>query len=90
MPALVKERTVGDRAGLSLEAIAEALGRQLDRDMAPEAWIVGPVDDAHTAGTERRFDDVRAQLRAWRQIHERHPTLTARPSLACSVSGAIS
>jgi hypothetical protein len=51
----------GDVVDFALEAIAEALGGELDSYFAAHARIAGAVDLAHAARTERRQDLVRAE-----------------------------
>jgi len=40
----------------------EALGEDLEGDVALEPRIAGPVDDPHSPGRDRREDDVRTEL----------------------------
>ncbi len=36
---------------------------QLDRDMAIQPWVMGPIDHAHAAGPKLRHDGIGAELR---------------------------
>ncbi len=60
----------GERLGLAAEPrypgrISRDVGRQdLDRHLAPEDGIGGPIDRAHAARPEQRFHPVRTELRA--------------------------
>ncbi len=47
--------------GESLCVAQEALGRDLDRDVAPEAGVTRPVNLPHPSHVDRREDFVRAQ-----------------------------
>src|SRR5262245_34128607 len=58
----------GDRANLAVESFAEALGRDLDRDLSMEPGIESPVDLAHAAGTQETENLVRTQSGAGRQL----------------------
>ena len=44
----------------------------LDRDLAPEPWVVGEVDLAHTTPSKSRDNDVRTDTRTRGQRQERH------------------
>ena len=71
--ARVRER--GDRLGLALEAgerlrrLREVRRQHLHRHVAVELGVSRPVDLAHPAGAERRFDAVRPQTIAGREAH---------------------
>ena len=54
-------------------------GQDLDRDLAPQARVVGAIDLAHSAGTQGGDDFVRAQSasREWR-----HGAVSGRGSIA--------
>ena len=67
-----------DRGGeprLAQEALAEALvlgelgSEHLERDLAPERTVLGPVDDAHPAPPEQGLDPVAGELGADAGIH---------------------
>jgi hypothetical protein len=47
------------------------LGEDLDRDLAAEPRVLGAVDLAHAAGTERGDDFIGTETRAGRKTHER-------------------
>lgn len=65
------------RAGLVLEAqharavLPNLLGQYLDRDLAAEAVIVGPVDLPHSAGPEQAGQLLTAETRTGRSCIER-------------------
>jgi hypothetical protein len=52
------------RASLTEKALVVLRAELLDRDEATEARVHRPVDVAHPAGTQERFDFVRAEARA--------------------------
>ncbi len=52
-------------------SIADNGAQHLDRHIAPESRIVGPVDLAHTARSERRQDFIRSEPRSWQRCHRR-------------------
>ena len=47
----------------------EARGQNLDRDVSIETRVSGPIHFAHAAGANGRFDLIRAQPGARRQVH---------------------
>ena len=71
----VVERRGGPR--LAHEPLAEALvvcellGQELQRDLVPEAGVLGAIDDAHPAAAEQRLDPVPGELGADPR-HNRH------------------
>ena len=72
----------GGELGLAQEPLAESLvlgqlGReQLERDLALQARVVRPVDDAHAAPAEQRLDPIAEQLRADPRVYrKRHRAL---------------
>jgi hypothetical protein len=73
--ARVRERR--DRLRLALEAgerfgsLGQVRREHLHRHVAVELGVTRPVDLAHPAGAERRFDPVRSETVAGRQAHSR-------------------
>jgi len=59
----------GDGACFTLEAIAESLGRNLDRDFTMQPRIGGAINFAHATRADGRKDLVRAKAIAHRQRH---------------------
>jgi len=57
-------------AGEPARVARESLGQDLHRDAAAEAGVAGPVDLAHPARAEWRFDLVVPETRARRQCHD--------------------
>src|SRR5260370_30907734 len=62
----------GDHARFTLEALAELLGTDLDRDDAIKPRIARLPHLPHAARTDRRKDFVRAKAAAAGQAHECH------------------
>src|ERR1700677_4672918 len=67
-PDVVKRADVGmiqrrNRAGLSLKAIGELLGRNLDGDVAIQSWVARLPHLAHATLAETRDDLVRSEAR---------------------------
>jgi hypothetical protein len=58
-----------NRLRLMLEAFGELRRRNLDRDVAPQARVMRPVDFVHPAGTDERQDFVGATFVAHRKRH---------------------
>ena len=53
----------------ALEALAELLGRYLDRDFAPESWVVGAVHHTHPSRTYNFQNFIRSEARTSGQGH---------------------
>ena len=53
----------------ALRVVREVGGKDLDRHVAPEARVIGPVDLSHPARAERREDLVGAEARSGRKCH---------------------
>src|SRR5688572_17101595 len=73
----------GDRPRFALKAlpahaIGLVLGKNLDRNIAIEPGITGPVDLAHPSGTQRRLDLIGPEPRAGVQRHEALGVYVAR------------
>jgi len=58
-----------DRADLALEAVVEALSRDLDGHIASHARIAGAVDLTHAAGADGGDDLVGSQASTGRKRH---------------------
>jgi hypothetical protein len=59
----------GDGASFALEALAEALGGDFERDLAAQARVAGAVHLAHPSLAEGRKNFVRAQTISGGQRH---------------------
>jgi hypothetical protein len=58
-----------NRLRLMLEAFGELRRRNLDRDVAPQARVVRPVNLSHSTGAERREDFIRAESGSGCEAH---------------------
>ena len=82
----IRVRERGDGLRLALEAREgggvrrEALGKDLDRDVAVEFRVARAVDLSHPARAERPEDFVRAEARTGQEGHDVSPSRKKRPA----------